>query len=364
MNEKIEQLKNELKVREKKSGKESFELISILENLAYEEHSNGDYARSEDFYRRSLSIRESKLPEDKEGLLFVYHSLGIVLRIQNRYSDSEVFYRKALELTVEIYGSYHIETATRQNYLAGLYYASGKPGDAEELVHSSLKIYKKHLGEDHKVVGVTLMALGIIMARSGNFEDANQYYQKATRLISPIKQGAVIADFEDLADSMLNLSKVKFAQNQLEEAETLFRYSILTEAEQLWPGHPLVAENVQLLGDLYKAQNMIPEAEFLYRKALEIRRQVFGERHLDVAQSAHSLGCLLIDNGKLEEAEEFLKLAVAIRSKAGFPPALASSLTAYARCLEKLNRLDEARALHVRSEKILNDYRPQGISKQ
>ena len=106
----------------------------------------------------------------------------MLLRIQNKYDESEFYYKKALALTEEMHGDKHVETATRKNYLAGLFYASGKFGDAEELVHSSLKIYRKHLGEDHKVVGVTMMALGIIMARSGKVDDAKDYYRKAITL--------------------------------------------------------------------------------------------------------------------------------------------------------------------------------------
>lgn len=358
----INKLKTEIETLEKSEGSENSGLVPLLEKLAYELHSSSQYDEAEACYRRSLKIRHVSLSEDLEGLLFVYHSLGILLRVQNRYSESEEFYQKALELTIEMHGEDHVETATRKNYLAGLFYASGKLGDAEELVHSSLKTYKKYLGADHKVVGVTLMALGIIMARSGRVYDAKEYYQQASSLISPVKQGAIIAEFEDLADSMLYLAKQKFSQDQLEEAETLFRYSVLTEADQIWPGHPLVAENVQLLGDLYKAQQMFGEAEFLYRKALEIRRQVFGDEHLDVAQSAHALGTLLNDNRKHDQAEEFLILAVTIRSKAGFPPAYASSLAQYANCLERLGKADEAKRAASKSEKILNDYRPQGIN--
>lgn len=356
-----EALLSELKKLEKRSGAGHQDLVPILERLAYANHSSGLYEEAEKNYRRSLSLREEFLEEDEDGLLFVYHSLGMLLRIQNKYDESEFYYKKALALTEEMHGDKHVETATRKNYLAGLFYASGKFGDAEELVHSSLKIYRKHLGEDHKVVGVTMMALGIIMARSGKVDDAKDYYRKANSLISPVKQGAIVADFEDLSDSLLNLSKQKFGQDQLEEAETLFRYSLLAEAEQIWPGHPLVAENVQLLGDLYKAQQMPVEAEFLYRKALEIRRQVFGDSHLDVALSSHSLGALLTDLRKFKEAEEFLALAVKIRSNSGFPPALASSLSVYANCLEKQDRKKEAEEARRKSEKILQDYRPQGI---
>lgn len=356
-----EKLLKELKAKEKSNGKESALLVPLLEKLAYHHHSEGAYGEAEVCYRRSLKIRVDELEEDEDGLLFVYHSLGMLLRIQNKFEESEFYYRKALELTRDMFGDKHVETATRQNYLAGLFYACGKLGDAEELVHESLKIYKKHLGGEHRIVGVTMMALGIIMARSGKVDDAKDYYRQASSLISPVKQGAVVADFEDLSDSLLDLSRHKFGQNQLEEAETLFRYSLLTEAEQIWPGHPLVAENVQLLGDLYRNQQMPSEAEFLYRKALEIRRQVFGDAHLDVAVSAHALGCLLNQARKYQEARVYLELAVEIRSRSGFPPALASSLNEYAICLEKLNLAEDAAQARQRSEKILADYRPQGI---
>lgn len=351
-------LERELKAAEKKLGEDDAGLIPHLDKLAYYCHSHGQYSDAEAFYVRSLQLREKHLPDDSEGMVRALHHLGMLMRVLNRFALSEPYYQQALLITRRTKGERDVETATRQNYLAGLYFAANRFADAQQLVASSLDIYEELFGTAHHLIGVTSMALALIYNRLGDDESTYDYFKKADGLISQGARGAVIESFNDIAGGLLLLARDKFKHGKPEEAETLFRYSVLIETNEIWPGHPLVAENVQLLADLYRSQTMAPEAEFLYRQAIEIRRAVLGPDHLDVAVSLYSLGTLLHDNRRYEDAESPLKEAIAIRSKAGFPPVLANSLKAYAATLRKLKRDEEAVACEERAQKIWEKYNP------
>lgn len=352
------ELEEQLKTAEEQHGSDNAALVEPLEKLAYRCHTLAMYDEAEAHYQRVLSLRNRFIHEDKNGLLFVLHGLAILMRVQNKYADAEPYYAQSLQLVKEQYGERHFETATRQNYLAGLYFAWAKPLSAEVLVTSSLSIYKELLGDDHPVVGIASMGLALICNKQGKTHEASEHFKRADKNLPAGPRGAVMLDFKDLAASLLFLSKEKYKQGLIEEAETLFRYSLVVETDRLWPGHRLVADNVQLLADLYRSQYMLSESEFLYRRALEIRRKVMGAEHLDVAVSANSLGNLLADNKRFEEAEAFLKEAVEIRSKAGFPPLLANSLRSYATVLRQLGRAPEAEEYEKQARNIFAKFTP------
>lgn len=359
----LDDLQKKLQEVEGQRGRVDVAAIPILDQLAYCNHVKGNYDAAEQHYLHTLSLRETLTPEDFEGRLFVLHSLGVLSRVRNRYEDSERHYMRALELTRKKFGDSHPQTATRLNYLAGLYFAMGAYGKAEDLVRQSLEIYRNSVGEEHHVVGTTSLALALILRRQGKTKDADEMFKRADRLIPNMHRGLGENDLSQIAGNLLSLSRDKYRMGRYDESETLFRHSRLIETQEIWPGHPLVAESVHLLGDLFRSQHLLSEAEQLYRFALTMRRQVLGGDHLDCAVSAHSLGTLLHDNRRFEESEPFLKEAIEIRSKSGFPPLLANSMRAYAAVLRSLNKVDEANQYYKKAEEIWDNYNPTKAAK-
>ena len=334
-------------------------MVTILEHLAYSLHAGGEYTEAEQYYERSLHIRKSRLSSDSKGIIYCLHSLGVLKRLQSQFDHSEPYYREALQTTCINFPDDELEIATRQNYLAALYFAWGKFDQSRELVEASRQLYTR-LDAQGILNAVATMALVLICRRCGR--EAKEYLRQVEEYAARVRQGPLVADFHHLQESLLLLSLKKYKASEFEEAETLFRYSLLAETEDLWPEHPTVADNVQLLADLYRSQQMLPEAEFLFRKALEMRLAALGSDHLDVAVSAYGLGSLLLDLRRFDEAEKFLAQSVKIREKGGFPPMLAKSLQAYSVALERMGRNSEARQAKERMDKIWEDYRPKPIS--
>ncbi len=354
-----ESLKLELTSLESSVGEESPELVMPLERVAYSLHAIGKYAEAESYYERSLGLRERHFPQDRQGIICSLHSLGILKRLQSQFAESEPYYTRALEETREHFPGDELEIATRQNYLAALYFAWGKFEQSRELVDASRQIYSR-VDQRSILYAVATMAMVLICHRLGR--DIKDCLRQVEEYAGRVRQGSLVADFNHLQESLLLLALRKYKAQEFEEAETLFRYSLLSETGDLWPDHPIVADNVQLLADLYKSQQMQPEAEFLFRKALEMRLAVLGPEHLDVAVSAYGLGSLLIELRRFEEAETLLAQSVKIRERGGFPPMLAKSLQAHAVALERTGRNNEAREARERMDKILEDYRPKQMS--
>jgi len=368
------ELEQELIALESANGAASTELLPQLEQLAAVCGRAGEYNEAKEHYQRSLDILDKawKSVTTRDALIKVHHSLGLLHRIEKSFEAAETHYKKALDLSVERFGDKSLETMTRRNYLAGVYFASERFDEADQLLQTSLAFYEETLGKDHEVTALALYALALVTRRGAlrattkvpsGLEIApvatrvsEEYYERSVQLMKVDIKALSMDKPHDLFLALMNLSYHSFADGKYDEAEELFRHSLLTELEEIWPKHPLVTDSYQLLGDLCCAYGMPAQAESLYRNALSIREDVFGGEHEKVAASAHSLGTLLASNERFSEAEPYLKQACDIRRSGAFPPVLAISLKAYAGALRALKQDDKAKTIANEAESILQKF--------
>ncbi|MBW4629026.1 MAG: tetratricopeptide repeat protein [Brasilonema octagenarum HA4186-MV1] len=68
--------------------------------------------------------------------------------------------------------------------------------------------------------------------------------------------------------------------------------------------HPIFADSLNNLAELYRMYGRYSEAEPLYKQALNKRQDLFGEEHPDVAQSLNNLAVLYFSQGHYSQAEQ------------------------------------------------------------
>lgn len=371
------ELERALKELAAKHGEMSTELVSNLEALATLCLSTGDYSGAQKYYERSIEILRGNqtFTTDLLRLIKMHHSLGLVHRIQECFDLAEPHYQKALQLSRKHWGDRHPETIVRQNYLAGLYCAWGRYAGSEFLLRDSLQFYEQTLGAEHEVTAITLYALALVTRRSSyavslaNNKKAGDvpvapviggvckdYYERAVRVLNIEIAKLSIDQRHDLFLALMRLSYDRFAEGRFDEAEELFRHSLLMELQEIWPHHPLVSDAYQILGDFHKSFGVAAHSEDLYRKALSIREEVFGGEHAKVAATAQALGVLLCDMQRYDEAEPLLKRACDIYHHNSFAPLFANSLRAYSHALKALNRSEEAQGLLSQADHILDQH--------
>ncbi len=333
------------------------DLVPVLEQLAALCHRAGEYDEAQAYYEKILSIRQASwtCASNTIALIKVSHSLGLLHRIKESFADAEPHYQRALELSNTHHGIKHPETVLRRNYLAGLYFASTKYAEAEHLLKTSLAFYEETQGKDHEVTAVCLYALALVARRSDNLASDN-YFKRSVNLMKTDITRLSMDQPHDLFLALMHLSHERFSEERFDEAEELFRHSLLMELEEIWPEHPLVADSYQLLGDIYRSFAMREQAEYFYRNALRIREQVYGQVHLKVGASAHALGAFLCDAERYQEAEPLLKTACEIHRKGAFPPILANSLKAYSLALKNLDRQAESAEVAAEADSIFQQH--------
>ncbi|MFN7909951.1 MAG: CHAT domain-containing protein [Microcystis sp.] len=114
------------------------------------------------------------------------------------------------------------------------------------------------------------------------------------------------------AQSLNNLAELYRVQGRYSEAEPLYNQALAISKQQLGDNHPDTAQSLNNLAALYRVQGRYSEAEPLYKQALAIRKQQLGDNHPDTATSLNNMAVLYQSQGRYKEAELLYKQALAI----------------------------------------------------
>lgn len=203
--------------------------------------------------------------------------LGISYLRQARYAEAEPLLTEFLDLTEQIYGENHTETAKALNNLAQLLQDTNRLAQAEPLIRRALAINEQSYGTEHP---------------------------------------------SSVAINLNNLATLLQATNRLREAEPLMRRALAIDERSYGAEHPDVAKDLNNLATLLHDGNRLAEAEPLMRRALGIDEQSFGAEHPKVAIRLNNLARLLQDKAEAldsesqatlhEEAEPLMRRALAI----------------------------------------------------
>ena len=79
--------------------------------------------------------------------------------------------------------------------------------------------------------------------------------------------------------------------------------------------HPDVANDLNILAELYRAQGRYSEAELLYKWTLRIVEKTLGPKHTNVVTSLNNVAELYRVQGRYVKAEPFYKRGLAIRKR-------------------------------------------------
>jgi len=96
-------------------------VASSLNNLALLYNSQGNYAKAEPLYVRSLAIWEKVLNSEHPDVATSLNNLAGLYESLGNYAKAEPLYLRSLAIREKVLGSEHPDVATSLNNLAGLY---------------------------------------------------------------------------------------------------------------------------------------------------------------------------------------------------------------------------------------------------
>ncbi|MEV6332667.1 tetratricopeptide repeat protein [Streptomyces sp. NPDC051909] len=228
---------------------------------------------------------------------------------------------------------------------------AGEFVQAEELALASIEGIVSLCGENSLEMAALWNELGIIGKYSGEFSEAEEYYQKA--LCIHESRGEALS--ANIASVLHNLAGLEHARGAPESAVEIALQGIDVRLKVE------AADSVSLLEDLAAFVAILidldnfREARIIADAILWRYREIYGDCHIEVATALHNLGSLQYREGNFVDAASTLRDSMEMKSclLGGRHPDLAITMYNLARCEEKRGESETAVSLCRNAASIL-----------
>ncbi|KFY95938.1 hypothetical protein V498_03016 [Pseudogymnoascus sp. VKM F-4517 (FW-2822)] len=310
-----------LLLREKALGKEHPDTLRSMNNLASLLESQGKYDEAEPMYRQTLLLREKALGKEHPNTLSSMNNLASLLKSQGKYNEAEPMYRQTLLLREKALGKEHPDTLGSMNNLASLLKSQGKYDEAEPMYRQTLLLREKALGKEHPNTLRSMNNLASLLESQGKYDEAEPMYRQtlllrekalgkehpntlrsmnnlASLLHSQGSEKTLGKEHPDTLGSMNNLASLLESQGKYDEAEPMYRQTLLLREKALGKEHPNTLRSMNNLAFLLHSQGRYNEAEPIYQQTLLLSEKTLGKEHPDTLGSMNNLASLLEIWGK------------------------------------------------------------------
>jgi tetratricopeptide (TPR) repeat protein/transcriptional regulator with XRE-family HTH domain len=231
--------------------------------------------------------RYSLLKRDAEARTLTIHRLvQAVLKEQMDEKDTHYWANAAVEVVNHAFP--HVEALTTWEY-------------CQRLLVQALACAT--LIEQEEIIS---LAAGRLLHETSTYLLEMARYAQAERCITralSIRKQILGEEHPVVAESLNHLAELFYYRGQYRQAEQLHRQALAIRRACLEPNHPDVLISQNNLASMYWVQGRYHEAELLYRQTLQQREQIYGPDHLDVAESMQNLASLYVQQERYEEAE-------------------------------------------------------------
>ena len=257
-------------------------------------------------------------------------SLGLAHAELGNLEVAARFHGQSLDLREEEFPAPSMAVATGLRNLAQVRHRQARLAETATLLARARAIIAELAPGSADLIDVE-SELAAVYVNMGRYGDAERLY----RAILPSLE---IGRPDKYASALSGLAAVEVALAEFDEAERLYRQAMAVTADNLGAGHPLMANLMNGLGEVYRMAGRPVDAAGLYRDALEIRIAAFGEAHPSLGSLYNNLGLALMDMGDLDGATDAFEVARSLTEGA-----LGPNHPSMATVLANLADLDEAR---------------------
>lgn len=285
------------------------------------------------FTKKTVNSAENQVAIENRGRVIYFESLYAVLeKINTKNSElsllftqignvyyfltpqkSKRFYLKALEISQELFGEYHANTAVNYHSLALFYASIFDYEEAKKLYMKALDINQKVYGKFHLSVSIGYNNLAEIYRVEKNFVKSEEFFLKSLNISEEIL-GCKDAQ---TATSYNNIANLYLTMGVYDKAKFFFLKDLKINEEIFGGLHPSTAISYNNLAGVYWSLHENDKAEIFYLKALEINRKVFGKRDLNTLTIQQNIALFYHSINKLDESHKLMREVDLIHSKRG-----------------------------------------------
>ncbi|KAF7344969.1 High osmolarity signaling protein SHO1 [Mycena venus] len=284
-------------------GDEHRDTLHSMRSLASTYYELSQLKAAQDLYIVVLEKHKQLLGEDHLETLVTMTTLAMTYARQGQLEEAENLHVVVLEKQRALFGEYHADTLKSMSALASVYYRQGQIKKAQE-IDSIVLERRRQLGQDDPRTLWTIVRLGIIYFKKGQFKDAE------TMLVPALKKQRKILgeDHPDTLQTVGILAHTYHKLGQFKEAEELGVQAFEKQKHVLGEEHPNTLHTTSVLTQQYHNQGQFERAAELYVAIEEKRRKTLGDEHPDTQRAMHNLASTYRSLGKLQDAEELESL--------------------------------------------------------
>lgn len=274
-------------------------------------------------------------------------TLGKIQQEAARYADALASYREALGIVVHSGGEDHARAALLHTSIADVLRVQRTYEEARVHYEAAVRIERIQLPPGHVILGGTLIRLGDLHRRMGQFDAADAALTEAIAILSRTPSGQYAQALQFHGNLARAQGRLELAAQRYRASFDAFRtvvgdsvytwltalevVSVLTESGRLAEADALAVEATaaltrissedyetaymnSVIGALRHAQGRDREAIPLLRHTAEVLAKVYGEDHAEVAQARGALAASLIATGDAAARREAATLIETARS--------------------------------------------------
>jgi tetratricopeptide (TPR) repeat protein len=287
---------------------------------------------AEKLLQESLSISREQNSSSKVANALA--ELGRIMNNRGDWNNAKKLYSEALQIYQELNDSFDIALA--QDALGDVEFNIGNLDEAEKSYNQALQLFEE-IGSKRSFIAraCTLVSLGGLEQRRGNWNTARNYYQRSLEIRQSIN------DIWRIPGNWMSLGGIEQNFGNWSKAEQCYQTAL--ELSKNLAEYTDIANCYISLGSIKECYGDWNAAQVLYEKALEIREDL-NERS-SLAYSWINLGSIKQRLGDWEEAKSCYEKALELSTEVNDSYGLASAYSCLGGVEKSIGNWDKAREL-------------------
>jgi tetratricopeptide (TPR) repeat protein len=263
-------LQRALEIRQKRVGSNHVSATAALNNLAIAYSGMGDYAKSLEYFKKTVPIWEKAKGPAHPTTIAALNNVATAYLDLREYTKAKELYERVLAEYEKKLGKKHELVAKVLWNLADTHRSLGDYAKALTLMERAVAIREALLGRRHVDTFHALSSLAAIYQNIGDYNKALDIYER-------IQLSTDNADHPVLANTLNNIGNVQLQMGNLTKAVELNMQALEMRKRSFGPDHIVTAGSLNDVGIAYLCLGDEQRALNYFNEALEVTRKVYGQ---------------------------------------------------------------------------------------
>ncbi len=265
----------------------------------------GDYAKEQykndkalEYFSKAFELSIELNGESHIETARLYSEKGIIYNRLSQYYKGIEHHQKAKDIRIELIGEDHKDVASNYNFIGFAYLKKNEYDKARENFSKALDIRVEVLGKVNEEVAQTYINIGTSYLEEAKYDEAMKSYEEA--LAVNIKLHG--ESHPETGLSYNDISMIYWMKGENEKAIEYLNKAEKIIANTVGEKHLFMSIVYVNYGKVYWNKGDLDASVKYSQKAYEIRREILGENHFETAFPINNIGMIYWIKGEYEKA--------------------------------------------------------------